>query len=170
MANPQGPKAQAECVEDIDKLFRDLRHGRRFPRCEMGSAPEGTMASNNNAEAVQRYTWHDACPDGLTSLAAGERGVLGSTVAANYGYPPPTEIATGIGEGSGEVSGEYGTTVSRKACVGNKIGETFDVDTYGFPTGTIVNVYDRMVLLDPLASPNVIDVNINGQLYRRVRW
>ena len=33
-----------------------------------------------------------------------------------------------------------------------------------------VTTYDRMVVMDPASSPRVVDVYVDGSLYRRVRW
>lgn len=169
LANPNGPKAVVECHEDIDRLFRDLRRGRPFPRCEMGSAPNSTV-SMGAAEAVPRYTWHDNCPEGTTSLAAGERAIQGVAPPGGFAfsYVDPATAVTGIGEGSGEVQGEFGGSVSSKPCVGRKVGEIAELGSEG--VNAVYSIYDRVVVLDPQSSPNVIDVNIDGQLYRRVRW
>jgi|GEM_PF-3798704 len=35
MANPNGPRAVAECVPPINKLMRDLARGKSFPRCSL---------------------------------------------------------------------------------------------------------------------------------------
>lgn len=162
LANPQGPRAAADCVEDINRLYRDLKRGRGMPRCEMAQA----NGSAGTVQAVQNRVWHDACPAGTTSLALGERAIQG-TASGFYEYTSTPYV--GIGDTSGEVQGEYGTFVRQKVCVGNLVG------TAGFGGGgdgsyDVVSVYDRVVLIDPAESPDVIDVLINGQLNNRVRY
>lgn len=169
LANPQGPRAVAECVDDINRLYRDLHRGRPMPRCEMAQA----NASAGTVEAVQRRVWHDECPAGTSSLALGARAVQGSAppggVAVSYDPYSYGTPFVGIGDTSGEVAGEFGTFVQQKVCVGNRVG-TAIVYSGGDGGAESFDIYDRIVVIDPAPTPDVIDVLINGQLNNRVRY
>jgi hypothetical protein len=83
-------------------------------------------------------------------------------------------VYAGIGEGDGmtpDWSGDSYIPLPSKVCVGNKVGDTWVAVGSGDSSGTYAaGVYDRVVMLDPAASPNVIDVFVDSSLYRRVRW
>lgn len=162
LANPQGPRAAADCVEDINRLYRDLHRGRPMPRCEMQQA----QGSAGTVEAVQRRVWHDECPAGTTSLALGATAVQG---APDGSYIPVATPYVGIGDTSGEVTGEYGTFVRQKVCVGNQVGSVFSGGG-GDGSYESIAIYDRVVVIDPAPTPDVIDVMINGRLNNRVRY
>ena len=160
LANPNGPKAVSECVPPINQLFRDLARGRAFPTCDLASAPGGP---GGRSWAQQNFSYYDVCPSGTTALSSGLYAVQGSA----------TLVYRGIGEGDGMSpgSGDDYTPLPGKVCVGNKVGDTYvsmgsgdDYSSYA------AGVYDRVVMLDPAGSPNIIDVYVDSALYRRVRW
>ncbi len=152
LANPKGPKAVAECVDPINRLYNDLRKGRSFPRCDLASAPSG------NAYATPGTNWFDDCPAGLTPLGAGSYALQSNERNQFY---------QGIGSGEGGASGQ-------KVCVGNRTGSTQIGVPSGNEDGTYsyvdAGIYDRVVLLKPASTPNYIDVVINGKRETRVRW
>jgi len=158
LANPAGPTAVAQCVPPIRQLWRDLAHipPRPFPTCDEARP----------AIAVQNTTYYDPCPDGTTALDVG-------VLALQQGMPDGSQPVVGIGNGDNLMPYGSGDSVflNSKVCVGVQVGQTWvstgsgDNATSGF-----VNVYDRVAILDPANSPNVIDVYLNNALYRRVRW
>lgn len=165
LANPNGPKAVSECVPDINQLFHDLAKGRPFPACEMASAP-----GNNGGPswAQQGYSYYDPCPEGTRALESGALAVQGNTGTPKHLYN--TEANAGIGEGDGLSPGDD-AGLGQKVCVGNQVGTSYISNYDGYRTrSSMVGVYDRVVLLDPAGSPNIIDVFVNNALYRRVRW
>ena len=76
----------------------------------------------------------------------------------------------GIGTGD-DLMPSMDVTLGSKVCVGRQAGQigmfwgSADGGNYA-----LVNVYDRVAILDPATSPRVIDVYLDGALYRRVRW
>jgi hypothetical protein len=165
LANPAGPRAEPQCRDDIDRLYRDLHRGKPMPVCNMASA----NSSSGSAQAVQRQVWHDECPEGTTSLANGVRAIQGAAPPGGVTYNATwTEAYTGIGETDGITFTDEGQKVAQKVCVGNKVGVAIS-SNYDH-TYDSVDIYDRVVLIDPASSPDVIDVLINGQLNRRVRY
>lgn len=155
LANPAGPTAVAQCVPPITQLWRDLAHvpPRPFPTCDEARP----------AQAVQNTSYYDPCPDGTTALETG-------ALALQQGMPDSTQPSVGIGDGDNQVlNGDY--TLGSKVCVGRRVRQIWMSGGSGDNSwASNVNVYDRMALLDPAASPRVIDVYLNGALYRRVRW
>ena len=51
LANPNGPKAVAECVPSINRLYNDLAHGRAFPTCVMSGDQNKNKATNQFVNA-----------------------------------------------------------------------------------------------------------------------
>lgn len=153
LSNPNGPKAVAECVSPIDRLYRDLKKGRPFPHCDLASTP------GHKSEAVTGRNFFDDCPAGTSTLPAGE-------FALNV---QSTQIYQGIGSGSDGYAG--GT---QKICVAQPAGQT----TMGIPATdgfsdvqTVpVGIYRQIVPMNPAGSPNYIDVMIDGKRYTRVRY
>lgn len=156
LANPAGPTAVAPCIPPIHQLWRDLAHipPRPFPTCDEARP----------ATAVQHTSYYDPCPDGTLALGVGD-------FALQQGTPDQVDPYAGIGSGD-DIAGPNGDNfLRRKVCVGRQVGQTWvwrgDADSgwSGF-----VGIYDRVAILDPAGSPRVIDVYLNGALYRRVRW
>jgi len=151
LSNPNGPKAVAECVGPINRLYEDLRKGRGFPHCDLAKTPTGS------SEAVLGRNYFDDCPAGLQALAAGEYAFQSNKT---------DQIYQGIGTGEG---GAYG----QKVCVGRLVGQTSiniysgdSSETQSVPAG----IYDRVTLMNPAASPSYIDVMIDGKRFTRVRY
>jgi len=152
LANPAGPTAVAQCVPPITQLWRDLSRGRAFPTCDEARP----------AYAAQLTTYYDPCPEGTTAL---ENGVF----AIQQGSDAPMPY---IGMGTGDdLLPSMDVTLGSKVCVGRQVGQIgmFWGSADG-GTSAFVNVYDRVAILDPATSPRVIDVFLDGVLYRRVRW
>jgi hypothetical protein len=157
LANPAGPTAVAQCVPPITQLWRDLAHvpPRPFPTCDEARP----------AYAAQNMTYYDPCPDGTSAL---DVGVLALQQGAPDGAPP--EVGIGDSDGLTAPSGD-GVLLGRKVCVGRRVGQAWVFTGRGDNSWSgYVDVYDRIAILDPATSPNVIDVYLNNALYRRVRW
>ncbi|WP_230182680.1 hypothetical protein [Aquabacterium sp. CECT 9606] len=166
LANPNGPKAVSECVPDINKLFHDLSKGRPFPTCEMASSPE----TGGPSWAQQGWSYYDPCPSGTKALESGSLAIQGSASTPKRFYNNSEAFHTGIGEGDG-LSPYDDRQLGQKVCVGNEVGTTYVSNYDGYRSrSSMAGVYDRVVLLDPAGSPNIIDVFVNSTLYRRVRW
>ena len=157
LANPAGPTAVAQCVPPITQLWRDLARvpPNPFPTCDEARP----------AIAVQNTTWYDPCPDGTAALDSG-------VYALQQGAPYTDVPALGIGTGDNLFPNQVdGYQLTAKVCVGRQLGQTTAQVGYGENASSVlVNIYDRVAILDPATSPNVIDVYLNNALYRRVRW
>jgi hypothetical protein len=157
LANPAGPTAVAQCVPPITQLWRDLAHvpPRPFPTCDEARP----------AYAVQNTTYYDPCPAGTMALETGG-------LALQQGAPLGTQPAVGIGSGDNVApSNGDGVFLGSKVCVGNPVGQIWVMTGEGDHSWAgYVDLYDRIAILDPATSPNVIDVYLNDALYRRVRW
>jgi len=166
LSNPAGPRAEPQCVDDINRLYRDLHRGRPMPSCSMASA----NSSGGGAQAVQRRVWHDECPTGTTALGLGVRAIQGSAPEGGVAYMSWGTAYTGIGDTYTEIQSTFSEAlVPQKVCVGNRVGVAVS-EAVGDGSGDSVEIYDRVVLIDPASSPDVIDVLINGQLTNRVRY
>jgi hypothetical protein len=154
LANPAGPTAVSQCVPPITQLWRDLSRvpPRPFPTCDEARP----------AYAAQTYTYYDPCPEGTTALENGVYAIQqGSDAAIPY---------VGIGAGD-DLMPSIDVTLGSKVCVGRQVGQIGMFWGSGDSgTSALVNVYDRVAILDPATSPRVIDVYLDGTLYRRVRW
>lgn len=156
LANPAGPTAVAQCLPPISQLWRDLAHvpPRPFPTCDEARP----------AAAVQNTSYYDPCPDGTSALDSGG-------LALQQGMPDWSQPYVGIGNGD-DITGPSGDNVlGSKVCVGHQVGQTWTSTGSGDNMWSgYVALYDRVAVLDPATSPRVIDVYLNGALYRRVRW
>lgn len=163
LANPNGPRALAECRPPIDRLFRDLARGRPFPTCDLAEGPNG------RSYAQPASSYFDMCPSGTTALPPGAMAIQGVGDIPPYTYAGP--VYTGIGSGDDWYPSSESFSPPTKVCVGRAVGTTIAWSTTGdFPEQAVVTVYDRMTLLDTQGSAQVIDVYIDDALYRRVRW
>ena len=166
LANPNGPRAVSECRPPIDKLFRDLARGRSFPTCDLASAP-GQNGGRSWAQPTMNM--YDPCPEGTTALASGFYAIQGAAVPTRPGAN--TAVYVGIGEGQGGWTEDY--QYPQKTCVGSRLGTTRVYVNNGQDGGTsreLATVYDRVFQLDNARSLRAIDVYVDSQLYRRVRW
>jgi hypothetical protein len=165
LANPNGPMAVSECVPPISQLYRDLARGRAFPTCDMAEGPSG------RSYARQDVSYYDPCPEGTTALTQGAYAIQGTSAPQGGYYQGANRVYSGIGSGDElRMSGDD-TGLPGKVCVGTKVGDTTTVMGDGDSQSVIgAGVYDRVVMIDAQGSPRVIDVFIDDQLYRRVRW
>ncbi|MGB0126802.1 MAG: hypothetical protein WBP72_04120, partial [Rhodocyclaceae bacterium] len=178
LSNPAGPRAVPECKGPIDRLEDHLRHGGSFPTCQLsngaGSASAGTYARQN-------FTYYDPCPAGTSALAAGARGAAARDAqlrTARFDRHQTlwvAQFATGIGSGDGTRGVGValgGRGLPPKVCVGPRAGQAYAeiADADGSVQQVPVDLYDRVELLRPYASPRVIDVYVDNTLYQRVRW
>ena len=167
LANPNGPRAVADCVPPVNKLFHDLARGRAFPTCDLASAPG---AAGGISWAQRGSSYYDICPAGTTALDAGSYAIQGGATPLSWGS---ATLYTGIGEGDGlsPGSGSGAVALSSKVCVGRKVTDIWITTGSGQDMDSVpATVFDRVVLLDPQGSPNIIDVYVNAVLYSRVRW
>jgi hypothetical protein len=168
LANPNGPMAVNECVPPISKLWKHLAKGHAFPSCALAQGQNGA------SYAKQGYSYYDSCPKDTSALAQGAYAIHGSSIPQfNYFQQYAGQLYTGIGSGDGMQPG-YGDNYSQlsgKVCVGNKVGATMITQGSGDSAATYhVEVFDKVVIMDPQGSPRIIDVFIDDKLYRRVRW
>ena len=163
LANPNGPEAVGECVPPIERLWDDLKNGNPFPSCE----------TSGNSRATPGYSYYDACPAATSALAMGSFAIQGSTTNTSVA-PRSASTYIGIGTGEGLTPTATNGGLPAKICVGTLTGSTFvSMSSNGSRNGTDivqVGIYDRVVLLSPQNTPRYIDVVVENQLYRRVRW
>lgn len=165
LANPKGPTAVSECEPPIRQLFRDLAKGKPFPRCDF-SGPGGS--SSKGTYAAQGYGWYDDCPKGTSPLATRELGFVkgrekdGPVMGIGDGSTWDTEVALGGGSNFNQSA--------QKVCVGPVVGKAQYIDMVGGNGNIDVPVYSNVVLIDRSSSPRYIDVFVDNNLYRRVRW
>ena len=163
LSNPKGPTDEKACKPPIEKLWQELaKPNGQFPHCDLAKGPNG---SNSWAQPTSNY--YDACPAGTTALADGAEATtpnLGGTV-------------TGIGDGEGvyPYSGDMrmggANQTAMKVCVSGFQGRKWVMNNNTWPaTGSMVNVYQNVVELKPNGSPKMIEVFIDSQLYRQVRY
>lgn len=168
LANPSGPMAVSECVPPIQQLFRDLLRFKPFPTCVLASGPDG------QSYAKQGTSYYEVCPPETIALDSGVYAIQGSKIQKSDDYllsQQGVRLGIGTGDGLQPGNGEDYAPLKAKVCVGNKIGQVDYVLGSGDDARNIItDVYDRVVILDPQDSPRIIDVFINNELYRRVRW
>ena len=169
LANPNGPTAESECVPPIHQLWDDLAHFRPFPSCDMATGPNG------QSYAKQGMSYYDPCPTGTTALSQDSFAIQGSPPPNNDGWANQQTLHAGIGSGDGMSpgTGDNYTPLPGKVCVGSLLGNTTVQTRNGGDNGETTvqaNTYDRVVMMSPQGSPRIIDVFIDNQLYRRVRW
>jgi hypothetical protein len=167
LSNPAGPTAVAECVSPIKKLWRALRKGKPFPTCDLqdGNDADGTYARRG-------WTHYDPCPPGTTALPDGKLAAPASTQTNRFGaHVNARGVVRGVGSGENlrlvTDSRSGGSSLPQKVCVGQMRGSAKTWNATGYQS---VALYDRLVTLNPHASPRVIDVYIDRQLWQRVRW
>lgn len=154
LSNPDGPKAVAECVAPINRLFRDLARGRPFPSCELASGPNGRSWAQ---AAVSVY---DPCPAGTVALAAGRYALT----------EDGTAVLAGIGDGD-ELVPSAERRLPPKVCVAGLRGEVYGPAGAGDAGAWVaVGLYERVTPVPPAASSAVIHVYIDGQLVRSMRY
>jgi len=170
LSDPRGPKTESACRPPIDRLWSALARGHPFPTCTLSNGQDSRAAG---AYAVQGWNYYDPCPAGTAPLAAGLYARPTSRIMP-VGWNTPTVLG-GIGDGSTVNPGWYRANVLPPlVCVGRLLGTEVVAIRTGDqinPTRNIpVGRYDRVVTQSRAASPNFIDVYIDNQLARRVRW
>lgn len=186
-----------ECQPPLKQLWKDLAKGRPFPTCDMATADsarptlqgilndnpdmttesraalQNVMANLKDSYARQGFSYYDPCPKGTVALESGVYAIQGAAVpkvSKWSGYSGT--YYTGIGSGDGlTFSGDY-EQPSIKTCVGNQVGTVkLNLNNDGWHNQyATAGVYEQVVLMNPNNSPNIIDVFVSGDLYRRVRW
>lgn len=173
LANPAGPKAVSQCVPPINKLFEHLAKGRAFPTCAMASAPNG--AGGGSSYAKHGWNYYDPCPAGTTELRQGVRAVVGTRSQARKYYANgwPGTVYVGIGDGDQITPSAHddNTPMPDKVCVGKhhgwiRLGTQGDHDAGALEA----EVFSQVITMQPHKKPRWIDVYIDDQWYRRVRW
>lgn len=165
LSDPRGPRTESECRPPIDKLFRDLAKGRGFPSCAMA----GSSSTGEGSFAKYVSKPFDVCPTGLTPksgyIAKGDPKDYENNRKNRWRYlSKGTHAFSDSREGS-----SYGESrpVAPRACVKNHLGSyTFWDDE----TRNTVNVYEEVVWQKRHRNPRAIDVYIDSEHYKRVRW
>jgi hypothetical protein len=177
LANPNGSEAVSECVPPMQQLWAALHKTPPdpFPSCDMAGA----------SYARQGISYYDPCPSGSTALDAGAYAIQATSGVTPVSWSPDLSqnsaqvsaqiVYTGIGSGDGftpRVSSDAVTPLPSKICVGAQTGTTWTqvTDSDGNTTLQMVAMYDQVAVLSPAGSPRIIDVFIDHQLFRRVRW
>lgn len=135
--------------------------------------------SGGNYAYVAPPSFYDACPAGTTALAAGVTASTGSysTMLPVWPFQPGYQItgpvSVGIGDGAGLspgfVDGVY-QSLTAKTCVGSPLGQATVTSGWGVDATTYtVEIYDRLVFIDPAATSFNINVIVNNALFRNVR-
>lgn len=169
LANPNGPTAVSECILPINQLWDDLAHFRPFPSCDMAAG------ANGKSYAKQGMSYYDFCPSDTKELSKGSYAIQGEPPPNKSGWENKQTLYTGIGSGDGMTPShrEDYIPLPEKVCVGKLLGNTYvKIGKGGDDDYTTVraSMYDRVVTMNPQNSPRIIDVFIDEQLYRRVRW
>ncbi len=179
LSNPAGPMAVAQCVPPIQRLYAAIFKWRPdpFPTCTMNNGQDSS--SGGNYAYVAPPSYYDACPSGTTAAAVGMHVAVGrqSTPAERAARGPlagsfilSSGVVAGMGEGS-QFSPSFDFQMPTKVCVGNYLGQSTQVfgtnwdDRYTLT----VNVYDRVVLVDPAVDTFNINVMVNNSLFRNIR-
>lgn len=166
LSNPAGPKAEAECVQPINRLFRDLSKGRSFPSCDLATGPGGS------SYARQVYDHYDPCPAPLKPAPRGSVVAQGSPRPdvqsrgfLNGAYLYQLAAHPQVSEPRNDDMGFSGA--GPRACVGETVGQ-YQVreNNDSYYTVTVYNEGQWQ----QAQSPKAIDVFINDEWYRRVRW
>ena len=161
LADPQGPKTQTECRPPINRLERDLRRGRPFPTCNMGSASRSNYARYRVGSA-------DPCPVGTRALAADLKAMSdgsNSTPPVTPHGQPTAYTALPPGNVVEANYGIFGLSL-QQVCVGNARGSRYvwlNGDTESVP------VYDR-VFVGRGQSSRAVDVVIDNKLWHTVHF
>lgn len=157
LSNPAsngGPMGVAECVDPVSRLYRDLRKGRSFPRCEEAGSDAG------RSEARQVIDAYDPCPNALNPAADGTVVAQGRRDVSR----PSRLVLTGPARLSPR-TGDGGTSAAR-ACVGEPLGWIREGVA---DSPVVVGIYARVVW-QQAQRPRAIDVFVDGQWRQRVHW
>lgn len=180
LSNPAGPMAVAQCVPPIQRLYRAIFKWRPdpFPTCVMSNGADSS--SGGNYAYVAPASYYDACPSGTTAVSSDTYAAVGrpATAAeqaamrawARRSFIQTSGTVKGVGDGFG-YSPNSENAMPTKVCAGNYIGQTTQVIGSGWDDQTVVtvNVYDRVVLIDPAGDTFNINVMLNHTLFRNIR-
>lgn len=179
LSNPAGPMAVGECVPPIQRLYNAIFKWRPdpFPTCVMSNGEDSS--SRGNYAYVAPPSFYDACPPGTTAVGEGTYAAAGRppTAAERASIPPwaPQSfvLTSGFVLGSGDGSGPYpeDRALPTKVCAGSYLGQTTQVigTSWDDQSTITVNVYDRVVLIDPATDTFNINVMLNNSLFRNIR-
>jgi hypothetical protein len=164
LSDPRGPRTEAPCRPPIDRLYRALAKGHAFPVCTLAGSPQ---TGGSYAQPV--FDPYDPCPAGLRAAEPGRYVVQGKPVADSRRSWQRYDL-----DGTPAVS-QPGTVdllpvgASFRACVGRPVGAYHVSPGGGDDPGYTVNVFDAVLWQRP-QSPRAIDVYIDSQRYRRIRY
>lgn len=182
LSNPAGPMAVAQCVPPIQRLYRAIFKWRPdpFPTCLMSNGQDSS--SGGNYAHVAPASYYDACPAGTSALSSDVYAAKGraATPAEQARMPAfrrtsfvmTSSMVRGIGSGAGysPSSDDGGGSMPSKVCVGSYLGQTRVTVGMGDDREQYrVNVYDRLVLIDPAADTFNINVYVDNALFRNIR-
>jgi hypothetical protein len=136
-------------------------------------------SGGGNYAYVAAPSYYDACPSGTAAVGVGSYAAVGRPPSASeQAMIPPWApqafiLTSGFVQGSGDGSGyspNPDSTMPTKVCAGSYLGQTTQVSGSGDGTESFtVNVYDRVVLIDPATDTFNINVMINNDLFRNIR-
>jgi hypothetical protein len=181
LSNPAGPMAVQECVPPIQRLYRAIFKWRPdpFPTCVMSNG--ANSATGGNYAFVAPPSYYDECPTGTSSVgqgtyaAAGRRATPEEQAAMPAWQQRPFVVTSGmvlgIGDGSNATADDATGQLPTKVCAGKYLGQTIEILGTGHEdrTTVAVNVYDRVVLMDPAGDTFNINVFVNHGLFRNIR-
>jgi hypothetical protein len=174
LANPAGPTAVSQCVPPIEKLWESLHEGHSFPSC--GLAGDSTSRTGSFAQPSPDNSYYNTCPGGLTALPMGSYAIWAPSWVpkdntARWAQQQTLYAGIGAGTGLAPSSGMNYSSLPPEVCVGEQLGQvnyTIRGGREGFEF--TANVYAQVTVLQPQASPNIINVYIDGALYNQVHW
>jgi hypothetical protein len=167
LANPASngrPKGVAECVDPLNRLYRDLRKGKPFPTCDLADGNDGRSYARR---VIDPY---DPCPTGTQPAPPGAAIIQGARQASQRLVDTVADGAQAFSvvgqpavsqQPAGDSANQYGPL----ACVGHQVGQ---YRATGIDDAYDVMVFDRVVWQPP-QSPAAIDVWVDGKLQQRVR-
>lgn len=176
IANPSGPMAEQQCQPPIQQLLQEQakKPPDPWPTCEEGApatmqpqvryydkCPAGTSALGDGVEALQLTSAQYAAMKRNSNNGLRNNGSLAQS-SNIQGF-----IRTGIGEGDSQ---DYSTKVA-KTCVSNSLGSLSVVEGNGEDqTIRTYPVYETVSFVDAPSSPRVVDVFIDGKLFKSTRY
>ena len=170
LSDKRGPETESQCRPPINRLKRDLARGRPMPTCDMAGGSSAKLENN----------YYDACPTGTAALAEGVSAVPAAPATAMpAAYPLATtysysDAIEGIGDGSTTrptyAWGGMRKPMPQKACVAGHTGDVTLSSSQRYAPSIRAGIYDTLVLMPEHASPQVITVYIEGQVYHQVRF
>ncbi len=167
LSDPRGPTTERECRAPISKLRQQLAKGRAFPTCAMA----GDAGRKQGAYVREVRDAYDPCPVGTQPVS----GYIAAATADQSRWRLLPYQYSWAGQGAAQTSktGKQQQSQQQRACVRQLRGTFTDSATSNKATGSKtrrVQVYDAVVWQKPHASPQAMDVFIDGQLHHRVRF